>query len=117
MQLKGQIFSIDFVIAMAVLTVVIGISVQTMDNMQKRALLIETSSSNYADVLAQNLITPSQGFSAPTSSWAYLYSNGSQSANYFTLVCPKHTFAATRVLTCIAGTTRSHCSLTVKSCS
>jgi hypothetical protein len=111
--MRGQIFSIDFVIAMAIISLSIGITLQTLDAMQKRALAIEESYTYNPDSIAQNILFPSQGFSNSTS-YCYQFSNGSGNCNGFK--CPGSIFAATRLTGCNNGAITAACSLSVKTC-
>ncbi|MFH1750292.1 MAG: hypothetical protein ABH863_01285, partial [Candidatus Micrarchaeota archaeon] len=73
--MRGQLFSIDFVIAVAILTIVIGVTLQTLDTFQKRAQFIERTQTNNAEVIAQSWVLNSSGFTNSTP-FCFQYGNG-----------------------------------------
>jgi hypothetical protein len=111
--MRGQIFSIDFVIAMAIISLSIGITLQTLDAMQKRALAMEESYTYNPDAIAQNMLFPSQGFSNSTP-YCYQFSNGTGNCAGFN--CPRSIYAVTRLTGCNNGASILACSLSVKTC-
>ncbi len=115
MRLKGQIFSIDFVIAVAILTIAIGITLQTVDTFQKRMMIIEQTHTNHADVAAQYFLYNASGFE-PATPYCYVYSNGTGTCSAFS--CSKNTFAATRLTACenTAVPTIEPCAVTIMTC-
>lgn len=119
--MRGQIFSLDFVIAVAILTVAMGVTLQSVDNFQKRMLFIEQSQTNNAESIAQTFIRNTTGFRA-TVPYCFQYYNGSGN---FTGDCAAFScgsgsvFTSVRLTSCKGSAFAQPypCSLTIMTCS
>ncbi|MEK6953422.1 MAG: hypothetical protein AABX01_00315 [Candidatus Micrarchaeota archaeon] len=105
--MRAQLFSMDFVIAMAILTIAIGVTLQTVDNFQKRVQFIEGAQTNNAEMIAQAYVSNSTGppWSIPgfanATPYCYQFSNTTGNCDLGGgFKCPKNTFTATRLLRC-----------------
>ncbi len=107
--MKGQIFSIDFVLAIAVLSLSLGIALQTMDLAQKNGDVYAQLHSNQAELIAQNWTYNTRNFSN-TSPYCLQFSNGSGDCSAF--ACTENTFTAQRLVECPQGV----CLLEVRTC-
>ncbi|MFH0972084.1 MAG: hypothetical protein V1835_05980 [Candidatus Micrarchaeota archaeon] len=131
--MRGQIFSIDFVIAMAILTISIGVTMQTFDTIQKRMGVMEQVTVNSAEVDAYNrYIEPISLFENPQGRWpgSPLYddctinSTGASGSatnigavSCYSSFCPGGTtYSATRLSYCTIGGARRACAITIKTC-
>ncbi|MBI5225410.1 hypothetical protein HY989_06080 [Candidatus Micrarchaeota archaeon] len=121
MRLKGQMFSIDFVIAMALLTVAIGITIQSLDLFQKRVQSATVLYTENAELIAQNYTHYAAGFKNATP-YCISYSNGSEfssNCNEFRYCdLAGNNFTATRIVPCSYNfpSISGPCSLTVYTC-
>ncbi|HLC47468.1 MAG TPA: hypothetical protein VJI13_00180 [Candidatus Norongarragalinales archaeon] len=113
--MRAQIFSMDFIIAMAILTVVIGITLQTVDNLQKRVQFIERGQTNNAEVIAQTWVKNASGFENATK-YCFLYSNRTGNCNAFSCPDPNFMFTATRFVACRAAGVTTPCTITIRTC-
>lgn len=118
--MRGQIFSIDFVIAMAILTIVIGVTLQSLDNIQKRVQLMEDLTTNNAEVIAQTFISNSSGFANATP-YCFFYSNGTQGPLGLSCAgfkCQKNVVSATRLTVCrrVGPLLETVCTINVLAC-
>ncbi|MEK6843650.1 MAG: hypothetical protein AABY04_04125 [Candidatus Micrarchaeota archaeon] len=120
-QLKGQMFSIDFVIAMALLTVAIGITIQSLDLFQKRVQTATVLYTENAELIAQNYTHYAAGFTNATP-YCITYSNGSEiSSNcggFRACDTAINNFTATRIVPCSYrfSNINGPCILTVRTC-
>ena len=116
---RGQIFSIDFLIAVSVLTLAMAIALQTSDLMQKRGTQFAQSQDSLSEAIAQQFVSKAPGFSFPDPAlikWCYLYSNSSMgpTSSGCSNLClaAGNIFVAKRLVAC--GSTA--CSLEVRVC-
>lgn len=114
---RAQIFSIDFVIAMAILTVTIGVTLQTVDLMQKRVQFVESTQTSNPDIIAQNFIAPISGF-VPATPYCYMLSNGTNTCDNAFDCRNGFTYVSQRLIKCKAATTGAiiPCVLNIRTC-
>lgn len=96
---RAQLFSADFVIAVSVLILAIGISVHSLDSMQRQAHSISGVTDRTAQSVAQHFVSSIQAgaFKYPPN-YCYTFSNGTDTCQ--TLVCGSTKHTARRVVVC-----------------
>ena len=108
--MKAQIFSIDFVMASAILLLAFGITLQTVDLAQKSADVYAALDTNNVEIIAQNLTVPIDGF-RNYSPYCWKRSDGTENTcGGFS--CNGSVFTATRLVKCGGEV----CSIEVRSC-
>ncbi|MBU1197798.1 hypothetical protein KJ765_04795 [Candidatus Micrarchaeota archaeon] len=111
--MKGQVFSIDFVLAIAVLSLSLGIALQMVDLSQKSADSYAELQTNQAEMIAMNITNPTNGFNSATP-YCRRYSNGTDGCLIFQ--CVERTFVAQRLVECGPSGSQGPCLLEVRTC-
>jgi hypothetical protein len=106
---KGQLFTMDFMVAVAMLTAGIGFTLQLNELVHRNASLQAELVSNNADVIAEAFAL-NRTLSAPVNFCRY-YGNGTTDCTSFS--CAKNIFSARRLVPCIGS---SVCLLEVRTC-
>ena len=114
--MRGQLFSLDFVISFAIIILTIGVTLQAVDLMQKKANTLEALQSNNAETIADAIVankTP-DGFAAtvPYTIKFLSYKNTSSKDFNWPAKCEKNVFVAKRMMTC-SNVPTSYCQIEV----
>ncbi len=108
--MKAQVFSIDFVMASAILLLSLGIVLQTIDLAQKNADVYASLNTNNVEIIARNLTAKIPGFQNYTP-YCWKKSDGTENTcGGFS--CNGSIFTATRLYKC----GDNPCSLEVRTC-
>lgn len=108
--MKAQVFSIDFVMASAILLLSLGIALQTIDLAQKNADVYASLNTNNVETIAANLTSRIPGFQNHT---PYCFKTSDVSQNTCGgFSCNGSIFTATRLYKC----GEAPCSLEVRAC-
>ncbi len=114
---RGQIFSIDFVLAIAILSLALAIALQTVDLAQRNAGIYARLQTDNAEMIAQNYTNGTAGF-VPATAYCVAYRgdhNTTDQCNAVNFQCASNTFVFRRLIEC-QSPVKEPCLLEVRTC-
>ena len=110
---RAQLFSIDFVIAVAVIAAGVGLLMQSHEFAFRNQALLADAQSNAAQSIADAVVAGVELSAAPD--YCTSFSNGSTDCQGFS--CPKNVFVGKRLVLCVSGElVESACVMEVRAC-
>ncbi|NYZ78233.1 hypothetical protein H0N96_02415 [Candidatus Micrarchaeota archaeon] len=111
---RGQLLSIDFLIAVSLLVAALALFTQYLERTQTRFGEYTEFSTNNAEVIAANLT--GEGNLTNLQKYCLSFSNATLEYDHGGCNCPKNVFVGRRLILCSVGVVKQPCVMEVRTC-